>query len=89
MTGDILQVKGLQVYYDTREGQVNAVNDVSFTLEKDERFGLVGESGSGKTTMATALMRLIKAPGRIKGGQVLLDGKDLLKFSNEKMRRLQ
>ena len=87
MTGDILQVKGLQVYYDTREGQVNAVNDVSFTLEKDERFGLVGESGSGKTTMATALMRLIKAPGRIKGGQVLLDGKDLLKFSNEKMRQ--
>ena len=87
MTGDILQVKGLQVYYDTREGQVNAVNNVSFALEKDERFGLVGESGSGKTTMATALMRLIKAPGRIKGGQVLLDGKDLLKFSNEKMRQ--
>ena len=87
MTGDILQVKGLQVYYDTREGQVNAVNNVSFALEKDERFGLVGESGSGKTTMATALMRLIKAPGRIKGGQVLLDGKDLLKLSNEKMRQ--
>ena len=87
MTGDILQVKGLQVYYDTREGQVNAVNDVSFNLEKDERFGLVGESGSGKTTMATALMRLIKAPGRIKGGKVLLDGKDLLKLSNEKMRQ--
>ena len=87
MTGDILQVKGLQVYYDTREGQVNAVNNVSFALEKDERFGLVGESGSGKTTMATALMRLIKAPGRIKGGEVLLDGKDLLKLSNEKMRQ--
>ena len=41
MTGDVLQVKGLQVYYGTREGQVNAVNDVSFTLEKDERLGLV------------------------------------------------
>ena len=87
MTGDILQVKGLQVYYDTREGQVNAVNDVSFVLEKDERLGLVGESGSGKTTLATALMRLIKAPGRIKGGEVLLDGKDLLKLSNEEMRQ--
>ena len=56
MTGDILQVKGLQVYYGTREGQVNAVNDVSFTLEKNERLGLVGESGSGKTTLATALI---------------------------------
>ena len=87
MTGDILQVKGLQVYYGTREGQVNAVNDVSFTLEKNERLGLVGESGSGKTTLATALMRLIKAPGRIKGGEVLLDGKDLLKLSNEEMRQ--
>ena len=87
MTGDVLQVKGLQVYYGTREGQVNAVNDVSFTLEKDERLGLVGESGSGKTTLATALMRLIKAPGRIKGGEVLLDGKDLLKLSNEEMRQ--
>ena len=87
MTENILQVKGLQVWYDTREGPLNAVNDVSFSLKKEERFGLVGESGSGKTTLATALMRLIKPPGQIKGGEVLLEGKDLLKLSDEEMRQ--
>lgn len=87
MTENALQIKGLQVYYDTREGPLNAVNGVSFTLNREERLGLVGESGSGKTTLATALMRLIKAPGQIKSGEVLLDGKDLLKLSNEEMRQ--
>lgn len=87
MTENILQVKGLQVWYDTREGPLNAVNDVSFSLKKEERFGLVGESGSGKTTLATALMRLIKPPGQIRSGEVLLDGKDLLKLSDEEMRQ--
>ena len=87
MTGDVLQVKDLRVYYKTRRGPLNAVDDVSFSLKEGERLGLVGESGSGKTTLATALMRLMKAPGHIKSGEVLLDGKDLLKLSDEEMRQ--
>lgn len=85
--GYVLQVKDLRVYYETREGPLNAVDGVSFSLEEGERFGLVGESGSGKTTVAAALMRLIKAPGRIKSGEVLLGGKDLLGLSDEEMRQ--
>jgi len=87
MTGYVLQVIDLRVYYNTREGPLNAVDDVSFSLEEGERLGLVGESGSGKSTLATALMRLVKAPGHIKSGEVLLDGKDLLKLSDEEMRQ--
>jgi len=83
----ILQVRDLRVYYHTREGAVKANNGVSFELGVGERLGLVGESGSGKSTIAMALMRLIKPPGKIEGGQVLLNGVSLLDLSEEKMRQ--
>ena len=70
----ILQVRDLRVHYYTRSGAVKAANGVTFDLRVGERLGLVGESGSGKSTIAMALMRLIKPPGRIEGGQVVLDG---------------
>ncbi|MCL4499966.1 MAG: ABC transporter ATP-binding protein, partial [Chloroflexi bacterium] len=54
-----------------------------------ERFGLVGESGSGKSTIALALMRMIKAPGRIEMGEIILDGQDLLKLNDEEMRQVR
>jgi len=82
----ILVVEGLNVHYDTGKGPAKAVNDVSFSLKAGERLGLIGESGSGKTTMATALMRLTRAPGRIAGGKVLLDGQDILKMSPRELR---
>ena len=85
----ILQVRDLRVYYHTREGAVKANNGVSFDLRVGERLGLVGESGSGKSTIAMALMRLIKPPGKIESGQVLLDGVNLLGLSEEKMRQLR
>ena len=85
----ILEVKNLQVVYKTPRGLVRAVDDVSFTLQPGERMGLIGESGSGKTTMATALMRLSRPPAYITGGQILLDGQDLLTISNEELRRLR
>lgn len=87
----ILVVKDLNVHYDTGKGAAKAVNDVSFSLRPGERLGLIGESGSGKTTMATALMRLTRAPGRIVSGSVELDGRDLLKLSQKELRetRLQ
>jgi peptide/nickel transport system ATP-binding protein len=86
---NILQVRDLRVHYYTRQGPVRAVNDVSFDLGTGERLGLVGESGSGKSTAALALMRLIKPPGKIEGGQVLLDDVALLELSEEQMRRVR
>jgi ABC-type multidrug transport system fused ATPase/permease subunit len=85
----ILEVKNLQVVYETAAGTVKAVNDISFSLQPGERMGLIGESGSGKTTMATALMRLSRPPAYIVGGQVLLEGKDLLGISGEELRKLR
>jgi oligopeptide/dipeptide ABC transporter ATP-binding protein len=86
---DILQVKDLHVYYYTTEGAVKAVDGMSFDLKTEERIGLAGESGSGKSTMAKALMRLIKRPGRIVGGEVWLDGRDVLALPEEEMQRLR
>jgi peptide/nickel transport system ATP-binding protein len=85
----ILDVRDLHVHYETSRGPVQAVNGVSFTLREGERLGLVGESGSGKTTMALALMRLIRPPGRIVSGQMLLEGDDLVAFSQEGMRQVR
>jgi peptide/nickel transport system ATP-binding protein len=68
---------------------VKAVDGVSFGLLPDERLGLVGESGSGKSTIALALMRLIRPPGKIEGGTVQLDGVNLLEIGEEQMRRLR
>jgi peptide/nickel transport system ATP-binding protein len=83
----ILQVRDLKVYYHVEAGAVKAVDGVTFDLEPGLKMGLVGESGSGKSTMALAFMRMIKPPGRIEGGQMLLDGVDLTTLSDEQMRR--
>jgi peptide/nickel transport system ATP-binding protein len=82
----ILVVEDLNVHYDTASGPAKAVADVSLSLKPGERLGLIGESGSGKTTMATALMRLTRAPGRIVGGSVKLDGRDILKMDIKELR---
>ena len=90
MTQDIaLQVNNLKVYYQTREQSVKAVDDVTFSLYAGERLGIVGESGSGKTTLAMALMRLHKSPASIEGGEVRLDGHDILSLDREQMRRVR
>jgi peptide/nickel transport system ATP-binding protein len=82
-------VRDLRVNYYTRQGAVRAVNGISFDLNAGERLGLVGESGSGKSTAAQALMRLIKPPGKIEGGQVLLNGLSLLELPEERMRQVR
>jgi oligopeptide/dipeptide ABC transporter ATP-binding protein len=86
---EILQVDDLRVWYHTPRGPVKAVDGVSFGLFPDERLGLVGESGSGKSTIALALMRLIRPPGKIEGGQVRLDGVNVLELPDEQMRRVR
>jgi peptide/nickel transport system ATP-binding protein len=87
--GTILRVEDLRVAYFTAAGPVRAVDGISFDLREHERFGLVGESGSGKSTVALALMRLIRPPGRITGGEVLLEGVNLLELPDEQVRRLR
>ncbi len=81
-----IDVRNLQVYYDSEAGTVKAVDDVSFVLQPGQRLALVGESGCGKTTLGMALMRLTKQPGYIAGGQALLDGVDLVDLGEEDMR---
>ena len=85
----ILEVRDLVVHYHTSRGAVQAVNGVSFDIREGERLGLVGESGSGKSTIALALLRLIRPPGRIEGGEMLLDGVDLLSLYEEEMRQVR
>jgi peptide/nickel transport system ATP-binding protein len=86
---EVLQVQNLRVYYQTAVGPLKAVDEVNFSLKSRERLGVVGESGSGKSTLAFGLMRLIKPPGYIEGGQVLLDGLDLIKFSEDEIRKVR
>lgn len=85
----LLEVSNLRVYYRTPFGPVKAVDGVSFNVGAGERYGLIGESGSGKSTIALSLMRLLKSPGEIQSGKILLDGVDLLQLSDEQMRQLR
>ena len=85
-TEPVFVVEDLRVQYDTISGAAKAVDGVSFALRAGERLGLIGESGSGKTTMATALMRLTRAPARITSGRILLEGRDVLKMTDRELR---
>jgi oligopeptide/dipeptide ABC transporter ATP-binding protein len=89
VNGNVLQVEDLKVYYPTRAGSVKAVDGVTLNLAASERLGLVGESGCGKSTMALSLLRLIKPPGRIEGGRILLDGVDLARIPGDEMRKIR
>jgi peptide/nickel transport system ATP-binding protein len=83
----VLQVRNLEVTYYTDAGRAKALDDVSFTLNAGEKLGMVGESGSGKSTMALAMMRMIKPPGRIEGGKVIVGDTDLRSLDDEAMRK--
>jgi peptide/nickel transport system ATP-binding protein len=82
-----LQVDNLSVYYWTARGPVKAVDDISFTINRNERFGFIGESGCGKTTTIMAILRLIKRPGKIESGRIVLNGRDLVALDKEEMRQ--
>src|ERR1041384_5600368 len=81
----VLQINNLQVSYYTDSGRATALDGVTLALNAGEKLGLVGESGSGKSTMALAMMRMIKPPGRIEGGQVIVGDTDLTALSDEDM----
>ncbi len=86
----VLDVRGLSTVFKTRTGEVHAVNQVSFSLEKGELLGVVGESGSGKSVTMMSLIGLIPSPpAEIRSGQVLFDGMDLLKVDADTLRDIR
>lgn len=89
MSDIVLQVRNLHVHFSTPRGPVKAVNDVSFDLRKGEILGLVGESGSGKTTLGMALCGLIRSPGRVAGGEILLNGRNLVGLSEDAYKKVR
>jgi oligopeptide transport system ATP-binding protein len=86
----LIEVSNLKTEFHTQDGTVHAVNGVSFAVDEGETLGLVGESGCGKSVSMLSVMRLIPVPpGRIASGQVLFQGQDLLKLSDEEMRQIR
>ena len=81
----LLEVKNLHTYFKTRKGIVKAVNDVSYELEEGKTIGIVGESGSGKSVSAMSILQLLDGNGYIAEGEVLFDGKDLTKLTQQEM----
>src|SRR5438105_1306435 len=88
--GTAIDIKGLQTYLFTRSGIVKAVDDVSFSLRRGETLAIVGESGCGKSMTALSIMRLVpNPPGKIVGGTIMLEGRDLLKRGEAQMRDIR
>ena len=89
MSTPLLDIKGLKTHFLTPEGRVRAVDGVDFSIGKGRTLGVLGESGSGKSVTALSVMRLIQAPGEIVGGQITLDGEDILAMSEDQMRAVR
>ncbi|MCC5978186.1 MAG: ABC transporter ATP-binding protein [Salinarimonas sp.] len=85
----VLEVRNLRVEFPNRRGNLVAVDDVSFTVNEGEVLGVVGESGAGKSMTGSAVIGLLEPPGRIAGGEVLLDGERIDNLSPEAMRRVR
>lgn len=90
MSKKILEVKNLSVSFNTYAGEVKALRDISFSVDRGETLAIVGESGSGKSVTVQTVMRLIPMPpGEIKNGEILFEGEDITKVSDERMRELR
>ncbi|MEE9148039.1 MAG: ATP-binding cassette domain-containing protein, partial [Candidatus Tectomicrobia bacterium] len=86
----VLEVRDLQTYFFNRRGVLKAVDGVTFSLRRGETLGLVGESGCGKSMTALSLLRLVPQPAaRIVGGEILLDGEDILGKNAQEMRQIR
>ena len=81
----LLEVKNLHTYFKTRKGIVKAVNDVSYTLDEKRTIGIVGESGSGKSVSAMSILKLLDGNGYIAEGEILFEGTDLTKLTEQQM----
>jgi peptide/nickel transport system ATP-binding protein len=88
--GTVLEIKGLKTYLFTRSGVVKGVDDISFSVRRGETLAVVGESGCGKSMTALSIMRLVpNPPGKIVGGTITLDGKDLVQLAESEMRDIR
>lgn len=88
--GNLLEVKDLRTYFNTEDGEVKAVDGISFQLKRGETLGIVGESGSGKSVTNLSIIRLIPSPpGRIVSGEVLFDGLDVLALKESDVRKIR
>lgn len=85
---NILEIRGLQSYFFTDKGVAPAVNGINLDIPKGKIVGLVGESGCGKSMTAKSIMGLLKYPGRIAGGSILFDGKELTGYKEKELRKL-
>ena len=90
MAEPILEVKGLKTYFYTEEGVLPGVDGLDFTLEQGKVLAIVGESGCGKSVTSLSILRIVQSPpGRIIAGEILYNGKDLLKLSERDMRKIR
>ena len=89
-SGTLLSVRNLQISFFTDEGEVRAVDGVSFSISKGETLALVGESGCGKSVTALSLAKLVATPpGVYKGGEILFEGEDVLKMDSDRLRKIR
>jgi len=89
MTGPLLEVRDLCVEFPTRHGTLRALDGVSFDIAAGEILGIVGESGAGKSLTGAAIIGLLEPPGRVCGGQILLEGRRIDDLPTDAMRRLR
>src|SRR5881628_2566396 len=89
MTAPLLEVRNLRVEFNTRRGTLLAIDDVSFDIAPGEILGVVGESGAGKSITGTAIIGLLEPPGRIAGGEILLEARRIDNLPAEQMRRIR
>lgn len=85
----ILEVKNLDVHFFTEEGKLPAIDNLGLSIRAGETLGVVGESGCGKSITALSIMRLISSPGKITNGEILFKGQDLIKLSDNEMRKVR
>jgi peptide/nickel transport system ATP-binding protein len=89
MSDPVISVRNLVVEFNTRRGVLRAIDDVSFDIARGEVLGVVGESGAGKSVTGSAIIGLIEPPGRIAGGQILLNGKRIDNLPPDEMRKVR
>ena len=89
MSEKLLEIKNLKTHFFTEDGVVKAVDGVDYSIDKGQTFGLVGESGCGKSVTSLSIMRLVDYPGKIVDGQIIFDGEDLVKKTDEEMRHIR
>lgn len=89
MSDEILKIVDLHTHFSSREGLVKAVNGVNLTLRKERVLGVVGESGSGKTVTALSILRLVPYPGKIVGGEIYFEGRNLMDADDQELRHIR